>query len=349
LVFASSGDRDPEKLFMIALEYWTQRSSTPFNVTHGSSGEILPFASSIWYSKVVGHSIVVADDRKVDPTVTATPGALGIAIFDVNLSSRRARLQLTTGEVVADSTASVYQCISDQFDSTTLRLRPYTSSRSGCWPLSGTVYTLVRPDNSESVCDNTAAALKFLQYLHAQTSSSAEVAASLFANDALSEAAMAQFDALSLVSSTDVADQNGLQWMPPQIRALVQVRLQTVTCEGETLLVTLPVPHRLGYDVESSALAISIIGYVLAAVMLCFLYFFHLRTAIKASSPVFLLATLSGHLSSFHSMVYLRRLNMDNGWHDRGIVIICQWCVDGKIDTNKCNMSRSMVINLSFP
>jgi heme/copper-type cytochrome/quinol oxidase subunit 4 len=304
LVFASSGDRDPEKLFMIALNYLTQSNAKPFNVSYGTSGEILPFASSIWYSKVVGHSIVVADDRTVDSSVVAFPGAFGIAMFDTSLVSRRARLQLTTGEVVADTPAATYQCMVDTFDTSSNRFSLHTSSRSGCWPLATVAYTAVRLDNTEDVCTNTARALKFLQYLHGQTSPTAELAASFFATtnvDALTAAALAGFAANGLVASTDVADQIGLQWMPPNIRGIVQKTLQTITCEGETILVTLPVPHRLSDDIEATGLAISIVGFVLVAILLCFLYFFHLRTAIKASSPWFLLATLTGIVLLFVS------------------------------------------------
>jgi hypothetical protein len=69
--------------------------------------------------------------------------------------------------------------------------------------------------------------------------------------------------------------------------------------------VTLPVPHKLSSEFQYAALAISIIGLVVIALVLCFLYFFHLRTAIKASSPLFLLATLSGLILLFVGGIFL--------------------------------------------
>jgi hypothetical protein len=45
----------------------------------------------------------------------------------------------------------------------------------------------------------------------------------------------------------------------------------------------------------------------LIGLILCFLYFFHLRSAIKASSPVFLLGTVIGLLMLFISGALLAR------------------------------------------
>jgi heme/copper-type cytochrome/quinol oxidase subunit 4 len=116
-----------------------------------------------------------------------------------------------------------------------------------------------------------------------------------------------------------VAERLGVLWAPPSIRALVQEALNTVTCEGETILVTLPVDHRIGTDIESGMLGITVLGSALIVLILCFLYFFHLRSAIKASSPVFLIGTVIGLLMLFISGSLLTRNSPNNvtcsgGW-----------------------------------
>lgn len=80
-----------------------------------------------------------------------------------------------------------------------------------------------------------------------------------------------------------------------------------VTCDGDTILVTLPVDHRIGVETESAALGVTIFGVVCIALILCFLYFFHLRSTIKASSPLFLLATITGLACLFISGGLLAR------------------------------------------
>jgi hypothetical protein len=95
-------------------------------------------------------------------------------------------LQMADGAVVADSAAAVYQCQPDTLDMTTFQFHIHQSERSGCWPLAAVVYSAVRPENQydQGECTNAPRALKFLQYLHSQTSSSADLAASLYNDDA---------------------------------------------------------------------------------------------------------------------------------------------------------------------
>jgi heme/copper-type cytochrome/quinol oxidase subunit 4 len=188
------------------------------------------------------------------------------------------------------------------------------------------VYSVVRTDNTGTACLNAARALRFLSFIHDQTSVNAEAAAFLevgsftsAADDATLAATAASSAAASLARTSTVAEGLGVLWMPPAIRAAAQRRLQAVTCEDETILVTLPVDHRITQPIESAALAITILGACVVALILCFLYFFHLRSAIKASSPLFLLATLTGILFMFISGALLTKeyptdITCGSGW-----------------------------------
>jgi heme/copper-type cytochrome/quinol oxidase subunit 4 len=138
-----------------------------------------------------------------------------------------------------------------------------------------------------------------------ETSVNAEAAALLGDYVTDDEAALTVASDAALVKTSQVAESMGIMWYPPEVRALAQRRLQAVTCDGETILVTLPVDHRISANIESAALAITILGAFIVCLILCFLYFFHLRSAIKASSPLFLLATLTGLLMLFISGTFL--------------------------------------------
>jgi heme/copper-type cytochrome/quinol oxidase subunit 4 len=121
--------------------------------------------------------------------------------------------------------------------------------------------------------------------------------------------------ALSLVTSSEATGQSsqvaldiGAAWSPPYIRDIVYTKLNFITCDGETILITLPIDHRIGTDVEAGTLGVTILGACAIFLILCFLYFFHLRTAIKASSPFFLLATVFGMLFLFTAGIPSARL-----------------------------------------
>jgi heme/copper-type cytochrome/quinol oxidase subunit 4 len=179
---------------------------------------------------------------------------------------------------------------------------------------------LVRTTNTGDECTNAPRALKFLQFLHDQTSTSADIS-TLLGTYISDEADLALATELADTSSDTsessasatlartslVAEQLGALWAPPYVRAIIQAKLKTVTCEGETILVTLPIDHRIGITVQSAMIGISVLGICLIALILCFLYFFHLRSAIKASSPIFLAGTIIGMLLLFMSGSLLAR------------------------------------------
>lgn len=55
-------------------------------------------------------------------------------------------------------------------------------------------------------------------------------------------------------------DNTGALWAPLAIRVLVAEKLVSITCEGETILITLPVDHRIGTDIQAGMLAVTILG-----------------------------------------------------------------------------------------
>jgi heme/copper-type cytochrome/quinol oxidase subunit 4 len=192
-----------------------------------------------------------------------------------------------------------------------MRFNNALSTSAGCWPFTTFIYSMVRTANVDDQCINAPRALKFLQFLHDQTSVTAEAAAflSTFTStgaDASLSKLLTSDSSESTTSSTlartsQIAEQMGALWATPGVRALVQAKLKLVTCDGETILITLPVDHKISTEIQSGTMGISILGVCLIALILCFIYFFHLRSAIKASSPLFLIGTVGGLLMLFLS------------------------------------------------
>jgi hypothetical protein len=102
--------------------------------------------------------------------------------------------------------------------------------------------------------------------LFIETSLKAEAAA--FLSSSSSETVEIDDTSSAIARTSLVAENLGALWAPPGIRALVQARLNQVTCDGETILITLPVDHRLGTAAESSALGRCIIFVVIFTVRL---------------------------------------------------------------------------------
>jgi hypothetical protein len=278
---------------------------------------ILPFLDHAW-TKNQSNIYAVATESKIQAAVSNTPGAIGVVMVTslIETTTLKARLQKPNGEIVTESVLAAYRCMADTFNSTTFKYSNAVSNAPGCWPFTTFIYSLVRTNNIGDQCTNAPRALTFLQFLHDQTSRSADIAFQLgaYTTDAADLALAAKLTSTSTEVSQSstaatslIAEQLGALWAPPSIRALVQARLNSITCEGETILVTLPVDHRLGVPLESALLGISVIGICIIALILCFLYFFHLRTTIKASSPIFLAATIIGMLFLFISGTMIAR------------------------------------------
>lgn len=315
-VIATAGERDAGRTFFQSLAYMTRAEPIPFNATLDADGVVLPYWSMPWLNQKDSLITQVDNENKVQAAVTNQIGAIGVTVVNSGLeaTTQRVRFKKPSGDLVTEAALSAYRCTLDTFNATDLTLALYKSSRVGCWPFSTAVYSVVRSNNAASQCLNAGRALRFLSFIHDQTSVNAETAATLSAgsftsvdDDALLASSASSSAGALLARTSTVAEGLGVLWFPPYIRARVQRRLQAITCEGETILVTLPVDHRVSQPIESAALAMTILGACVVALILCFLYFFHLRSAIKASSPLFLLATLTGILFMFISGALLTK------------------------------------------
>ena len=126
---------------------------------------------------------------------------------------------------------------------------------------------------SRSFCNCSIVDAEFLKYLHSDADNA---------------------------STSDITGALGLRWMPTDIRNQVASDLDTITCEGETLLITRPgrrgdliatqlmltldchtVPTTLPQAVADAALALTIIGLIICVLCGIFVWLFHRRTAVR--------------------------------------------------------------------
>lgn len=69
----------------------------------------------------------------------------------------------------------------------------------------------------------------------------------------------ADADATSVSSQVSAL---GVQWFPEQIRGVVSDRLELVKCDGDTVLVTLPVPRKISALVHSVSTAYALLPWL---------------------------------------------------------------------------------------
>jgi ABC-type phosphate transport system substrate-binding protein len=119
-VFATSGEREAERVILETVRYWSATTSSPLNLTFDSSSRIAAYYDQAWLDKASPLLIAVASVDKVQATVTNTPGGLGIAIVDGSLEATTQRIRLLrgdgTGQPVVETSLASYRCQADTFD-----------------------------------------------------------------------------------------------------------------------------------------------------------------------------------------------------------------------------------------
>jgi hypothetical protein len=170
---------------------------------------------------------------------------------------------------------------------------------SGCWlSVAQVTYAAVRLDNKH--CESSKRSLQFVQFL----ASSAD-------NTANGEVMVAL----------------GGQWPPAHVRAAVITKLKSATCNGDTLLVTLPVPFKISEQVYNMAQGVTVTGMVFSALAIVFVWVWRARTSVRSSSPVFLLAMCVGLIIMFYGAGRLAEPDPDSASCNASFWLInLGWC-----------------------
>ena len=169
------------------------------------------------------------------------------------------------------SPETMLACLDDTFTASTLSVNPRASNNPTCWPFTLVASVAVRASytaaaTDSSNCQSGLESLQLVQWLAT----------------------------LQLLDLTTTTQSSPRTTMLPNIKTAVVNALNAVTCDGSTILITLPVIWSLTSAANRSGLAMSVLGLtgILMALTLVTLYRNH--PAIRSTSPWFVLTSLSG-------------------------------------------------------
>ena len=176
-----------------------------------------------------------------------------------------------TVDTVAN-TAGISACAFDTFAPTTLTFDLSASQNAACWPWTSQVVAMVRTRYTSTATDSSSCArgldaLQFLQWL--------------YTNQQLT----------TLTSNRNVQSATALS---STIQAAYLAALDSVTCDGTTLLITLPTVWSLTSAIAAFVQALSVIGLVGSAVAAVLAWRHHAHPVIRSASPLFLLLSIGG-------------------------------------------------------
>jgi ABC-type phosphate transport system substrate-binding protein len=117
-VFATTGEREGDRLVLETVRHWSTFTSSAFNLTRDNQGRILAYMDQLWISSIPNLLSVTTVD-KVQATVLNKPGAFGVVVVDrlLELDTQRIRLLRDPGGTpLADSSTASYRCQLDTFD-----------------------------------------------------------------------------------------------------------------------------------------------------------------------------------------------------------------------------------------
>jgi phosphate transport system substrate-binding protein len=194
---------------------------------------------------------------------------------------------------------SMIACITDTFSVSTLSINPQASSNPACWPFTTAVYLAVRNSytaaaTDTSQCEQGLKALKFVQWL--------------ITTPLLDAATHSQ-------SSPRPA---GLF----NIESAIIDALNNVTCDGTTMLITLPVVWSLTSAASGFGIAMSVIGLIGILGLLILVAVYRNHPVMRSASPWFVFTSLSGVGLMLISLFF---------WVSNATVANCNafsWCIN---------------------
>jgi len=179
----------------------------------------------------------------------------------------------------------IMACAYDTFNTKTLSFNFDQTNNASCWPLTQQTVAVVRKQyysdsavTNSSSCSRGLDALEFVRWLLVTP----EI-------DALTNAGMI----------------GRLSNVPGGVQQAYLNALNAVTCDGETLLITLPIIWELSSGLSGFGYAAAVIGFVLTSVLMGFTIVYHKHPIIRAASPLFMSVSLFGVIMMFAGAVAL--------------------------------------------
>ena len=207
--------------------------------------------------------------------VLGVDGAQGYYIPTGDSSYAEPSIAYSYGNTTIDKApnlAGISACASDTFDADSLTFDLTASQNVNCWPWTNQVLAMVRTKYTTTATDTSSCkrgidALGFLQWLYANT----------------------------LINTlTDTEDIQFAPGVSPAVQAAYIAALDSVTCDGETLLITLPTDWSLTSAIGAFVDAMSVLGLLGCAVAAVLVWYHRAHPVIRSASPLFLLMSIGG-------------------------------------------------------
>ena len=163
-------------------------------------------------------------------------------------------------------------CAYDTFETTALTFNLDGSNNASCYPWHSQVLSMVRAKYTSTATDTSSCTrgLDSLQYLYWL---------------------ITQQQVDILVNSVDIVRTSSI--MPEYLTAFISA-LDSVTCDGKTLLITLPTIWTLSTGIAGFAQALCAIGLVLCLVIAGLVMHHRSHPVIRSASPLFLIMSIGG-------------------------------------------------------
>ena len=158
------------------------------------------------------------------------------------------------------------------FDASTLMFDMTASRNTQCWPWSNQVLAMVRTEYTRTATDSSSCkrgidTSQFLRWL--------------FTDD-------------NIVTPTNTEDIQFAASLSSAVRAAYIAALDSVRCDTETLLITLPTEWSLAVAISAFVEALSAVGLFGCAVAAVLVWFHRAHPVIRSASPLFLLMSIAG-------------------------------------------------------
>ena len=215
-------------------------------------------------------------------------GCMAMSVIDGDPSKLYPSLAVTNGEgvttIVGNSYTNFQACFADTFDPLTLTFDYQNSADPQCWPLTQQLVAVVRK-----------------QYFSSSTVTN-------------SSSCTPGLDSLQLVSWLYNTDVSGTVTSAHYVAQLVDVQgvyaaytatLNSVLCDGTTLLITLPVVWQLNTGIEALGYAASSLGIAMVTAYAAFTFVYRNHALIRSASPLFLSISFLGLQLMFGSIIAL--------------------------------------------
>ena len=219
-------------------------------------------------------------EAAVPSLVAGTLGAMGYFQADFDSSFGVPVLSYTRNGVTVDTVPNLEglrACAYDTFNAASLWFDLDSSKNTSCFPWHSQVVSMVRSKYTSTASDTGSCVrgLDSLQYL---------------------DWLITQPQVDLLVNSVDIVRTSSIE---PLFRSAFIGALNSVTCDGTTLLITLPTIWTLNTGIAGFAQALCAIGLMLCLVIAVLVLHHHGHPVIRSASPLFLLMSVSGVMLLF--------------------------------------------------